>query len=260
MRFFHAVIRIIARCFIQLLSSFPTSPSSAPGCLADLVRCTVVCKSLQHLHRLFNEIRVVSVVAADNADLGECAGCGCAPGGRKQRARAGVFDDEERGAGDARWSADAGEVGDEEGSWMEERALFRMTACKNRFRAGSPHLDEKTLFRNMSLNLEVGWVFQGDGSCELVPVSRWKSEGADTLICGVQIHLHLFYYRLEPHIASGAAKAGARVAPEEEGEGEEGRRRVRRESNTNSFTQGSYAGATSQAHSHYIMYRDLHAA
>ena len=85
--------------------------------------------------------------------------------------------------------------------------LFRITACKDRFREGSKHFNSETGFRNVSLNLEVGFVFQVDEHdcrCVLVPESdalTWQAQGADTLICELQIHLAPLLYMQENPLA-----------------------------------------------------------
>jgi len=99
-----------------------------------------------------------------------------------------TFDMEGGGGGGA--GGGSGGTGEEDGllQTCREKKLFRITACKNRFRDGSEHFDEITCFRNISLNLEIGWVFR-ESLCVLLPVSHWQSENANTLICEVQIHL-----------------------------------------------------------------------
>ena len=137
------------------------------GCLSDLVRCAVVCRRPQQLLQVFS-----AICNASEVDAGGNAGVGARP----------------------RLDALGGEdpVLDEETGLLSERGegavLFRLTACKNRFQDHSPHLDPVTNFRNVHLNLAVGWVFE-EGVCTLVPVSSWVERDADTLICEVQLRL-----------------------------------------------------------------------
>ena len=63
--------------------------------------------------------------------------------------------------------------------------VFRMTSCKNRFQQASVFYDANTCFRNLALNLEVGWKFTPEGAVVLLPVSRWHDEQADRMICEV---------------------------------------------------------------------------
>jgi hypothetical protein len=36
----------------------------------------------------------------------------------------------------------------------------------------------------------MGWTFSPEGLVELLPVSRWKDDEADKLVCEIQIHLN----------------------------------------------------------------------
>ena len=77
---------------------------------------------------------------------------------------------------------------------LEQHAMFRITGCKNRFRAGSKHFTQETGFRNIVFTIQVGWEFREE-ECMLVPVSMWRELDADTLICEIQIHLESLYNR-----------------------------------------------------------------
>ena len=156
------------------------------GCLSDLVRCTIVCQSPQQLLQVFSDICNSSEVDASSS------------AGSVGRPRLDARDREDP-------------VRDEEAGLLSERGeggvLFRMTACKNRFRDESPYLNPVTNFRNVHLNLQVGWVFE-EGACTLVPVSSWAERDADTLICEVQLRLESFSFGLA-NSALALAKASA---------------------------------------------------
>jgi len=95
----------------------------------------------------------------------------------------------------------------EEGVGCGGDVIFCMTACKNRFREGSQHIDKNTAFRDLALNLEIGWIYDKAGQCTIVPYSEWERKQASTLICEVQIHLHSLYY-LDETADSGQGDSG----------------------------------------------------
>jgi hypothetical protein len=160
------------------------------ACLTDLVRCTIVAQTIQQVYELFSAIRSMSVV---HSHLGE----GTERGGGEGAAEEHRMRDIESGGG----------VTDETRLLKDEESFFRITACKNRFREGSKHFNSETCFRNISLSLEVGFVFE-EGDCVLVPdVAAWQAQGADTLICELQIHLASMLYMQENPTDTASAHA-----------------------------------------------------
>ena len=70
-----------------------------------------------------------------------------------------------------------------------ERMMIRITRIKNRF---DPEYDASALsggYRDLSLNVEVGWV-KHDKGLEFVPVDEWSDRmGLKRHICEIQIHV-----------------------------------------------------------------------
>jgi hypothetical protein len=194
------------------------------GCLSDLVRCTIVATTLPQVLEIFSELRSRSVVHSLEGETGASI----------QR--------KGRGWGDSRRisNEEAVEIGGGSGQSLlhecGEETLFRITSCKNRFQEGSKHFDEVTCFRNLSLNLEVGWVFNKWGACVLVPVSRWVDQHPDTLICEVQIHFESLMLPCENRGKTCSRDSEACA----------------------SHDKGTHDNA-SAAHTDYIRYRDLSA-
>ena len=148
------------------------------GCLTDLVRCTLVAKTPQQLLELFSVIRSMSVLHSQGGPREEEGQQGTFPEGadgqsprhgqralrnlpvRAVRVAPAATDDELLRA------ESASALGAE-----EDTKMFRMATCKNRFTDESKDLNPVTAFRNIMVNLEVGWAFQ-EGMCVMVPVSR----------------------------------------------------------------------------------------
>jgi hypothetical protein len=187
------------------------------GCLTDLVRCTIVAQTIEQVYAIFSAIRSVSVVhshlkqKAGNPDEAPC------PSSPPRRRRTSVLASGEAALrcrrselrGEGEMAAATNQVPEMENGWHTDdigvtdetrlhqkaaEALFRITACKDRFREGSKNVNSVTCFRNISLNLEVGFVFDDlEGEHVLVPLP-WEAHRADTLICEVQIHLASLFY------------------------------------------------------------------
>jgi len=74
-------------------------------------------------------------------------------------------------------------------SGMEDDIILRVHKIKNRF---DPEYDDTTTagYRDIALQVEVGWIVGKDGMCWFVPVSHWKSDvRVDRLVCEVQIQV-----------------------------------------------------------------------
>ena len=195
------------------------------GCLTDLVRCTIVAQTIQQVYAIFSTIRSVSVVHSHLKVENPCiwrkmdeAPCPSLPARRRRTEHSMLAPGEAalvckrrelRGEGER--AAAANQVPEMENGYTDDtdvtdsdetrlhqkaaEALFRITSCKDRFREGSKNVNSVTCFRNISLNLEVGFVFDDlEGEHVLVP---WDAQGADTLICEVQIHLASLLYSQE---------------------------------------------------------------
>ena len=146
------------------------------GCLTDLVRCTLVAKTPQQAMDLCAEIQSVSIVHSMRPGVDK-------EGRLEPRVRM-----KDRVSPEA--DVESGPLCEALG----QHAMFRITGCKNRFRAGSKHFTQETGFRNIVFTIQVGWEFREE-ECMLVPVSMWRELDADTLICEIQIHLESLYNR-----------------------------------------------------------------
>jgi hypothetical protein len=124
------------------------------GCLTDLVRCTVIADSLENVKDFLHLIYSISVVGLDTSleEQGQ---------GSRQRPR-------ERLGKQV-------DTGDE---------IFRITALENRF---DPSYDDRANmgYRDLSLNIEVGWLSRDNVSFQ--KVRDWRRLNCMTHICEIQI-------------------------------------------------------------------------
>ena len=127
-----------------------------PRCLTDLVRCRVVAQDFSQIAAVLGMFRRISC-------LGVCT----------HRAREG------RGG--------TGAGGEGEGDEKQDRPLFRITQCKNRFCPESVHYTATGL-RAVVLNLEVGWK-EVEGKAVIVPVWQWAAVETRQQIVEVQVRV-----------------------------------------------------------------------
>eukprot|EP00960_Hanusia_phi_P008782 251777-Hanusia_phi.AAC.1 len=136
------------------------------GCLTDLVRCTIVVENAQQLLEVFETFRTRSIIGIGAAERnGEAEPINC---------RSEVSAETE-----ALLRAEEGRA-----SSFEE-PFFRITQVKNRFHSDSHHCNKLTGYRDLSLNVEVGWTFESN---ELIflPVREWNQETTEQHIVEVQ--------------------------------------------------------------------------
>ncbi|EKX31031.1 hypothetical protein GUITHDRAFT_122765 [Guillardia theta CCMP2712] len=124
------------------------------ACLTDLVRATVVVEQLEQVEQLLAFLESISVI------------------GTKQDRRGGKQQQQQQSP--------------------SSQPLFRIVRVKNRFSDSSRYYEPENAYRNLSINLEVGWVFEEE-QCKFLPVSEWDLKMAETHICELQVHLLSLY-------------------------------------------------------------------
>mmetsp|Transcript_47846 Transcript_47846/g.109088 ORF Transcript_47846/g.109088 Transcript_47846/m.109088 type:complete len:174 (+) Transcript_47846:178-699(+) len=84
-----------------------------------------------------------------------------------------------------------GVSGSEESASSGSTKMFRLHRLKNRFDRG---YDSRRSggYRDLSLNVEVGWVVQ-NGSPKFIPLDSWNRRVSETHICEIQVHLRSVY-------------------------------------------------------------------
>ena len=121
------------------------------GRITDLVRCSIVAESVQQIRDLFLHLTSMSVVGLDH---------------------------------DLSLAENEGVYGLVEKLNMDDR-IFIITALENRLDVA--YDDSKAWgFRNLPLNVEVGWILIGD-KVSFQKVRDWKRLGCTTHICEIQI-------------------------------------------------------------------------
>jgi len=120
------------------------------GCLTDLVRATVIVESLAQVEEILSFLERSSIVGVNRTlkELSEEA---------------------------VRENAD-------------EVVFFRMTRVKNYFEDDRTDSDANLTLKMLSINLEIGWIFEND-KCMVLPVEDWDLKTAETHICELQVHL-----------------------------------------------------------------------
>jgi len=126
------------------------------ACLTDLVRATVVVEQLEQVEQLLAFLESISVI------------------GTKQERRGGKQQQQQQQQSPS------------------SQPLFRIVRVKNRFSDSSRYYEPENAYRNLSINLEVGWVFEEE-QCKFLPVSEWDLKMAETHICELQVHLLSLY-------------------------------------------------------------------
>ena len=127
------------------------------GRITDLVRCSIVAESVQQIRELFLHLTSMSVVGLDH---------------------------------DVSLAENEGVYSLVEEFNMDDR-IFRITALENRLDVA--YDDSKTWgFRNLPLNVEVGWILIGD-KVSFQKVRDWKRLGCTTHICEIQILTRAFH-------------------------------------------------------------------
>ena len=78
---------------------------------------------------------------------------------------------------------------------LQEDIYFRITQVKNRFHHKSEYYDPGTGYRDLSLNLEVGWNYDFD-VLTFLPVQEWSKGVTEQHIIEVQVcaHMYLFFF------------------------------------------------------------------
>lgn len=127
------------------------------GRITDLVRCSIVAESVQQIRDLLLHLTSMSVVGLDH---------------------------------DVFLAENEGVYSLVEEFNMNDR-IFRITALENRLDVA--YDDSKTWgFRNLPLNVEVGWILIGD-KVSFQKVRDWKRLGCTTHICEIQILTRAFH-------------------------------------------------------------------
>ena len=85
-----------------------------------------------------------------------------------------------------------------------ERKMIRITRVKNRFDLEYDATELSQGYRDLSLNVEVGWI-KHDTGLEFIPVNEWMSRtGVKRHICEIQVHVErVFEATGRYHRASG---------------------------------------------------------
>ena len=120
------------------------------GCLTDLVRCTIIVETIDQLLRLFKLFQNRSIFGEKCVERFHLLGVD-------------VQDD----------TKSRESLGSSQLDHLQEDIYFCITRVKNRFHHKSEHYDPATGYRDLSLNLEVGWHYESD-TLTLLPVQEWS--------------------------------------------------------------------------------------
>ncbi|EKX32373.1 hypothetical protein GUITHDRAFT_121453 [Guillardia theta CCMP2712] len=181
------------------------------GCLTDLVRCTIVAESMEQLLQVLHTIRLRSVIgiapvnrdedcklSVDAASQSASESLPAQAGNQSFLSRAQQLvlsslssRSRRESEGEKQLELMRGEEQEQEEGGKSER-FFRITQVKNRFHSDSHHFNPMTGYRDLSLNLEVGWTFSRN-SVIFLPVEEWEQGAVDRYIIEVQIHFKGFY-------------------------------------------------------------------
>jgi hypothetical protein len=136
------------------------------GRITDLVRCSIVAESVQQIRELFLHLTSMSVVGLDHdVSMAE---------------NEDVYSLVEEFNMDDRILTES-----------SDDRIFRITSLENRLDVA--YDDSKTWgFRNLPLNVEVGWILIGD-KVSFQKVRDWKRLGCTTHICEIQILTRAFH-------------------------------------------------------------------
>eukprot|EP00960_Hanusia_phi_P039407 753875-Hanusia_phi.AAC.8 len=78
-------------------------------------------------------------------------------------------------------------VGVQQAVVIAPQAILPHHRVKNRFHDSSRYYEPLNAYRNISINLEVGWVFEDD-QCKFLPVDEWDLKVAESHICELQMY------------------------------------------------------------------------
>eukprot|EP00960_Hanusia_phi_P001786 51087-Hanusia_phi.AAC.1 len=174
------------------------------GCLTDLVRCTVVADNVEQLLAVLCEIRERSVVGMEPVEqVEECHWSVPPPSSPlcNQVPSLSLSDSSSPSRGQKFLGWLVSSKREEKTSQEEQQQLmhspkteqrgskerwFRMTQVKNRLHPSSHFFNPMTGYRDLSLNLEVGWTFDS-GSVVFLPVEDWEQHAAESYIVEVQV-------------------------------------------------------------------------
>jgi hypothetical protein len=147
------------------------------GCLTDLVRCTIVVETTEQLLRVFKMFRDKSIIGIESVERSYLLGV-----------------DVEEDDANTRQSLSSLQSDNDSGD-LQEDIYFRITQVKNRFHHKSEYYDPGTGYRDLSLNLEVGWNYDFD-ILTFLPVQEWSKGVTEQHIIEVQVcaHVYLFFF------------------------------------------------------------------
>jgi hypothetical protein len=132
------------------------------GCLTDLVRCTIIVGTIDQLLRLFKLFQDRSIFG-ESVESFHLLGVN--------------VEDDTR----SRESLSSSQL-----DRSQEDIYFRITRVKNRFHHKSEYYDPATGYRDLSLNLEVGWNYESD-TLTLLPVQEWSKGVTEQHIIELQV-------------------------------------------------------------------------
>ena len=144
------------------------------GCLTDLVRCTIVVETADQLLDVFKMFLRMSVVGNATVERSHLLGVAVDNDSNNQTAP-GILN---------RMVSD---------SQLDDQ-VFRITSVKNRFHQLSNSYDPATGYRDLSLNLEVGWSYDFDSAHpSFLPVYEWNKGVTEQQIIEVQVLLYFIH-------------------------------------------------------------------
>jgi hypothetical protein len=146
------------------------------GCLTDLVRCTIVVETTEQLLQVFKMFREKSIIGINSVEMSYLLGVDVEDDATSRQSLSSLQSDID--------SAD-----------LQEDIYFRITQVKNRFHHKSEFYDPGTGYRDLSLNLEVGWNYDFD-VLTFLPVQEWSKGVTEQHIIEVQVcaHMYLFFF------------------------------------------------------------------
>jgi hypothetical protein len=144
------------------------------GCLTDLVRCTIIVETIDQLLRLFKLFQDRSIFGEESVERFHLLGVN--------------VEDDTR----SRESLSSSQL-----DRLQEDIYFRITRVKNRFHHKSEYYDPATGYRDLSLNLEVGWNYESD-TLTLLPVQEWSKGVTEQHIIELQVSepVSVFFFLL----------------------------------------------------------------
>eukprot|EP00293_Proteomonas_sulcata_P010092 CAMPEP_0184309366 /NCGR_PEP_ID=MMETSP1049-20130417/17550_1 /TAXON_ID=77928 /ORGANISM="Proteomonas sulcata, Strain CCMP704" /LENGTH=264 /DNA_ID=CAMNT_0026622241 /DNA_START=45 /DNA_END=839 /DNA_ORIENTATION=+ len=195
--------------------------------LTDLVRCRMVVQTVPDLLSLFDRIQHMSVVGLSYDDYRGSKVVDMTDEGKqrqkeefvaaksvwmtkeeastfyeevfnlnnevKQASNEGNTKGQKKSEGDDQANDESNEEGRNKPPQEKQPRIFRLVRIKNRFADNSAAYDANLGYRDLSLNLEVGWISE-NGRVSFLPVREWaKTEGTQRHVFEVQILLKSFH-------------------------------------------------------------------